>query len=209
MEPAPSFLQDFTDLDRPRLEAIHHQVHDRFRSFTPGAAYAPASPWQPLDIWCVAQLPEAVLWRSAAIHEAAHGVLAFAIGLTPQRLTLAAEGEQPDIGGGYIATGDPKRQYPQQHIAVMTLGAGPAQARHLHAAGYTHPELRACVTEFAAAGDIRQIEQRIAETWLIDRAQAEADAKKILTHPVAARAMGVLAGQPIAARISIPGRSPT
>ncbi|KOY50155.1 hypothetical protein [Streptomyces sp. XY332] len=82
----------------------------------------------------------------------------------------------------------------------MTFGAGPAQARHLHAAGHTHPELRSCVTEFAAAGDIHQIRQRDAESWLIDRAQARADAKKILTHPVAATALQALAGQLVAAR---------
>ncbi|MGW0394026.1 hypothetical protein ACWDYJ_24695 [Streptomyces sp. NPDC003042] len=140
---------------------------------------------------------EVLLWHSAAIHEAAHGVLALAVGLTRQRLTLAAEDEQPDVGGGYVATGDPERQYPHQHIAVMTLGAGPAQARHLHAAGHTHPELRSCVTEFAAAGDIHQIEQRAAEDWLIDRGQARADAKKILTHPVAATARQALAEEVI------------
>nr|WSW49844.1 hypothetical protein OG296_43300 [Streptomyces sp. NBC_01001] len=200
MERAPSSLQKITDLDGLRIDAIHRQVHDRFRSLASGISYAGASPWHPVDVWCVAKLPEAVRWHSAAIHEAAHSVLAFALGLTPQRLTLAAEGEQPDIGGGYIAAGDPERQYPHQHIAVMTLGAGPAQARHLHAAGYTHPELRSCVTEFAAAGDVRQIEQRIAENWLIDRAQARVDAKKILTHPVAAAAVEVLAGQLVAER---------
>ncbi|MFH8894228.1 hypothetical protein [Streptomyces sp. NPDC017949] len=152
----PSALGEFTELNRWRIEEIHQEVHRDFRGSADDGG-------GPADVGCLQKLPETVLWKSTATHESAHAVLAFVIGLTPQRLALAPAGVRQDVGGAHTATGDPARQHPHQDIAVVCLGAGPAQARHLHEAGYTHPELRRCITEFAASGDLHQMKQRVAE----------------------------------------------
>lgn len=185
----PPALGEFTELNRWRIEEIHEQVHRGFRGGADRDGGSPAG------VWCLQKLPESVLRKSNAVHESARAVLGAAIGLTPQRLVLAAAGERNDVGGGYTATGDPARQYPHQDIAVMILGAGPDQARHLHEAGYTHPELHRCITEFVSCGDLHQMKQRVAEGWLIDPAQAKADAEAVLADPAAAGAVDDLARQ--------------
>lgn len=77
--------------------------------------------------------------------------------------------------------------------AVMMRPGGIAQAHHLRDAGYSHPELRRCILEYMAAGDLHRIHELRADDHIVDENQALEDAEQLLTTPAVSAAVSTLA----------------
>ncbi|MGP3691046.1 hypothetical protein ACTVZO_41340 [Streptomyces sp. IBSNAI002] len=174
-------------LTAAQADALHIETHTPYLAAHPelldGLAIA-----EPSQVWCTAKLPDDVWWRSAAVHEAAHAVLAWVFGLEVKRLTLAGDRTALEGGGCWVTgRGD------AQHYTLGWLGAGYAQADWLTDHGYTHPELRRCVLEHGALGDHRIVDGYVASGFVIDRTQAIADAQRVLAEPHTAAALNDLA----------------
>ncbi|MFZ3491871.1 hypothetical protein ACODT5_01275 [Streptomyces sp. 5.8] len=184
-------LEDFTTVDAATASRVHLALHGPFIE-TLSPRVLPSEP--PAEVWCHEGLHHDVLKASQAVHEAAHAVLARSLGATPVRLELAP-GRDTLVGGGFSVQFD---QLDAQHATVITLGAGPAQARWLWERGYTHPQLHRCVMEYCTLGDVADVNTYIAEGLLLDREQALRDAERILAAPGAARAVEAMAARLLA-----------
>ncbi|MGP8298144.1 hypothetical protein ACTPOK_09370 [Streptomyces inhibens] len=175
-------------LTSEQADASHIQVHAPYLAAHPELLDAPP-PTEPAHVWCTAKLPDDVWWRSAAVHEAAHALIAWALGLEVKRLSLGSDRTVLDGGGCWVdGEGD------AQNYTLVWLSAGHAQANWLTAHGYTHPELRRCVLELGASGDQRIVDGYAAAGFVLDRDQAVTDALQILAEPRAAAALNALAG---------------
>ncbi|MGP3951294.1 hypothetical protein [Streptomyces sp. 7N604] len=164
-----------TPLGIEHTEALHLQVHASFLKALPPNTLRPV---EPPTVWCTAQLPDDVYWRSQAVHEAAHAVLSLTLGLRVRRLLLARDRTLAEGGGCLV---EPPGN--AQHFALEKLGAAHAQAIWLDANDYDHRELRRCVLEVAAAGDRAVVDSYEAEGFVIDRKRAVADAVWLLSTP--------------------------
>ncbi|MFG2210443.1 hypothetical protein [Streptomyces sp. NPDC048638] len=168
-------------------DALHIETHTPYLAARPelleGLALA-----EPSQVWCTAKLPDDVWWRSAAVHEAAHAVLAWVLGLEVKRLTLAGDRTALEGGGCWVSgRGD------AQHYTLVWLSAGYAQANWLRDHGYPHPELRRCVLENGALGDHRIVDGYVESGFVLDRTQAITDAQRVLAEPHTAAALNALA----------------
>jgi hypothetical protein len=163
-----------------QVEQAHRQIHRLQGRAEPGisaARYGAA-------VRCMAHLPEEVRWRGNAVHEAAHGVLAFLLGLRVERLFVTREATLVKGGGSIVAgPGD------AQLFGVELLGGGQMQATWLAEHGYPHPELRACIMGIGGLGDLRVVDTLIGAGFILDVRQAETDALRLLAQPQVAAAV--------------------
>lgn len=174
-------------LTREHADASHIQVHTPYLAARPELLDAPP-PTEPAQVWCTAQLPDDVWWRSAAIHEAAHALIAWLLGLEVKRLSLASDRTLLEGGDCWVdGKGD------AQHYTLVWLSAGHAQANWLTAHGYTCPELRRCVLEHGASGDQQIVDGYAAAGFVLDRGQAVTDALQVLAEPRCSAALHALA----------------
>ncbi|MFD8544293.1 hypothetical protein [Streptomyces sp. NPDC059649] len=174
-------------LTRELADASHIQVHAPYLATRPALLDAPQLT-EPAHVWCMAKLPDDVWWRSAAIHEAAHALIAWVLGLEVKRLSLASDRSMPEGGGCWVdGKGD------AQHYTLVWLSAGHAQANWLTAHGFNHPELRRCVLEHGASGDQRIVDGYAAAGFVLDRDQAVTDALQVLAESRPSAALDALA----------------
>ncbi|NXY95812.1 hypothetical protein HYE82_15710 [Streptomyces sp. BR123] len=116
------------------LGDVHYRVH---KAYIGGRTVMDMYTDPPRRVWCHVGLPDDVHDEANAVHESAHAVVAWCMGLTPETLMLAG-GRDETLGGGCIYSGDGDAQA----WAVAAMGASVAQAGWLHAQGYTTPNYR-------------------------------------------------------------------
>lgn len=170
-----------------QADALHIKTHTPYLTAHPELLVA-SPPAEPSQVWCMAKLPDDVWWSSGAVHEAAHAVLAWVLGLEVKRLSLSGDRTTLEGGGCWVSG-----RVDAQHHTLVWLSAGYAQASWLTEHGYTHPELRRCVLEIGALGDHRIVDGFGASGFVLDREQAITDAQRVLAEPHTAAALNALA----------------
>ncbi|CAM2736977.1 hypothetical protein ACH4LN_00010 [Streptomyces albus] len=168
-------------------DEFHLKVHTQFTPASPDSDSQ--TPSGPAAVRCAITLPDEMWWRSVAVHESAHALLGWTLGIPVERLTV---GEQRSrVYGGMTTLRGGKNA--QLYAVALSSEAAVAQADWLAAQGYLHPELRECIEQLGSVGDQETVDRLARDGFIVDRDRADSDARTILALPQVSSAVRSLA----------------